>query len=133
MHKKVWDDRNAFIHGHTIAENRTRAHKAVISQVKQIYKNLPNLAPHYPDINDVPMNQHLRQTTAALRDWITCVKHQENIISVINKQKPPGQLTIHKAFHAKLCRKWHMIIHHRQNSLGFLSREPRSSYLYRNG
>jgi hypothetical protein len=77
MHKKVWDDHNAFIHGRTIAENRTRAHQAVISQVKQIYNNPPNLAPHYPDINEVPMNQRLRQTTAALRDWITRVKHQK--------------------------------------------------------
>jgi hypothetical protein len=33
LHKKVWDDRNAFIHGRSITENRTRARQPVINQV----------------------------------------------------------------------------------------------------
>jgi hypothetical protein len=54
----------------------------------------------------VPIDQRLRQTTNTLRDWIARVKHQENILSVINTQKPPGQLMIQQALHrAKLCRQ----------------------------
>lgn len=98
LHKAIWDDRNSFVHGKTIAESRAKARQAIQQQVREIYKKPPCLASRYHPITSVSLSDRLRHSTTYLSNWLHRVRHQIQMSDMLLNTRPPGQLTIKQAF-----------------------------------
>ncbi len=98
LHTQIWDDRNGFAHGRIAAESQQQARAAILQPVKDVYSKPPTLASRFQEINHVPLEHRLQQTTTKLSDWLARVEHQIWFTSLINSQRLPGQLTLQEAF-----------------------------------
>lgn len=98
-HLDIWRNRNETVHGKTLKEKITKARAAIIKKVKLIYRAPPKLANRYPPVNQIPIEHRLQRTTQQLEDWIHRIAHQVRITQQLEAIRPPGQLTIHEAFH----------------------------------
>ena len=50
VHKQIWDDRNAHVHGQTFKECQEKLRQRTIEIVRKIYRENPRLAPRYQSI-----------------------------------------------------------------------------------
>jgi hypothetical protein len=98
LHRKIWEDRNLYVHGTTIYESNEKARAAVIQSITVLYKDPPKLNNRYNQINEVPLEHCLRRSTKELQDWMTRIKNQMKVTDLINNTKLPGQLTIQQAY-----------------------------------
>jgi hypothetical protein len=100
IHKKIWEDRNQFVHGKTLNETRQKARQAILKKVREIYQTQPVLAKRYPRINQIPLEDRLKKSTNQLKDWIYRVEHQIQMSQMILSARSPGQLTLREAYQA---------------------------------
>ena len=89
LHKAIWDDRNTFVHGKDIKVNKEKARQIIHGKVRVLYANPPKLAPRYPPLTRIPLDDSLRRTTTQLNDWIHRVQHQIKMSEMIRTSRPP--------------------------------------------
>jgi hypothetical protein len=98
LHKNIWEERNLIVHGETVQESLHKLHQRTIEQVKELYKENPILAPRFPAIKAIPLDQRLRRTTKNLQVWIARIEHQKMITLYIFAARSADQMTIREAF-----------------------------------
>jgi hypothetical protein len=94
----IWEDRNNTIHGTTMEESKQKAREAILSKVKDMYHKPPRLAPRYPTITVIPLEQCIKCSTQHLKDWLIRIEHQIKVSDLIFANRPPGQMMIPQAF-----------------------------------
>jgi len=98
LHKKIWEDRNIFVHGKTQLESMAKLRQAVERKVRQLYDNHVKLAKRYQPITAIPLDQRLYKSTRELHNWIDCITHQKKVTAILYGTRPPGQLTLQQAY-----------------------------------
>jgi hypothetical protein len=97
LHRKIWEERNHFIHGETIAEQRLKARERITLQVAAVYKNPPKLARRYQAITEIPIETRMKQSTQNLQNWIALIKHQQKVTTLMAAKRPPNQMSMQQA------------------------------------
>jgi hypothetical protein len=95
--RKLWEDRNVYVHGKTIQEANEKLRARVHATVVQLYTKPPKLAPRYQKISTVSLEQRLQKPTKELQDWLARIAHQRCITELLNASIAPGQLTLQQA------------------------------------
>jgi hypothetical protein len=109
LHKKIWEDRNIFVHGKTQLESMAKLRQAVERKVRQLYDNHVKLAKRYQPITAIPLDQRLYKSTRELHNWIDRITHQKKVTAILYGTRPPGQLTLQQAYasHSITYRQMH--------------------------
>lgn len=76
MHHGIWDDRNAYVNGKTLLEQKEKETINIHRRVHAIYNDPPLLDKRYPAIQAVTLHDRLQWNNKQLTEWVTKINHQ---------------------------------------------------------
>ena len=76
---RCWKTRNVMVHGRTGAEQRKIALQKVRTEISDLYKDPPRLAPQFPSIYEIPLEHRLKMSLQTAEQWLSLIKHQVKV------------------------------------------------------
>jgi len=99
LYRKIWSDRNSFVHGTTRQESRVKLRDQIISRMlKQIYLNPPKLHKRFPWITNIPLQVRLQRNTTNLHRWLSQLQHQIRVTKFLSQHQGSNQLSLRMAY-----------------------------------
>ncbi len=99
LYRKIWSDRNSFVHGTTRQESRVKLRDQIISRMlKQIYLNPPKLHKRFPWITNIPLQVRLQRNTTNLHRWLSQLQHQIRVTKFLSQHQGSNQLSLRVAY-----------------------------------
>lgn len=94
----IWQARNNILHGTSRLEAKQLLRQRVLDQFRRIYKHPPYLHSHFQKISRIPLAQRLTRSTTNLQHWLSSLKHQPHVSSLLKQQSPYTQLSLKQAY-----------------------------------
>jgi len=92
--KRIWENRNKYVNGHSKSDQRNKLRSRIIEQVQSIYANPPRLHRRFQRIHKVSLKDRSNCSTNQLIHWLSRIQHQKQISKLLREKEELAQPSI---------------------------------------